>query len=145
VVLTPTPAAINENDTTTVAGSFTDPGTLDTHTVDIAWGDGSPDTVLHLDANVLTFSASHQYLDNPAGQAHGGAFAVSAVVTDKDGDSGGGGTSVVVNNVAPVVTSLTGPSPARACGGRPCPSAGPSPTPARWTRTPRPSTGAIPA
>jgi hypothetical protein len=111
VTLTPAPATISENDTTTVSGTFTDPGTLDGHTVDIAWGDGSPDTILHLGANVLTFSASHQYLDNPAGQAHGGTFAVSAVVTDKDGDSGTGGTSVVVNNVAPVVTSLTGPTP----------------------------------
>ncbi len=111
VVLTPTPAAINENDSTTVNGSFTDPGTLDTHTVDISWGDGSADTTLSLAAGVLTFSASHQYLDNPAGQAHGGSFAVSATVTDKDGDSGSGGTSVVVNNVAPVVTSLTGPTP----------------------------------
>jgi hypothetical protein len=111
VVLTPTPATINENDSTTVSGSFTDPGTLDTHTVDIAWGDGSADTILSLGANVLTFSASHQYLDNPAGQAHGGSFPISAVVTDKDGDSGSGSTSVVVNNVAPVVTSLTGPNP----------------------------------
>jgi hypothetical protein len=111
VALTPSPAVINENDTTTVSGGFTDPGTLDTHTVDLSWGDGSTDTVLNLSAGVLTFSASHQYLDNPAGQAHGGSFAVSAVVTDKDGDSGSGTTSVVVNNVAPANVALT-PSPA---------------------------------
>jgi Ca2+-binding RTX toxin-like protein len=111
VTLTPSPATINENDSTTVSGSFTDPGTLDAHTVDIVWGDGSADTILNLSAGVLTFSAGHQYLDNPSGQAHGGSFAIAAVVTDKDGDSGGGGSSVVVNNVAPVVTSLTGPDP----------------------------------
>ncbi len=111
VTLTPSPAAINENDSTTVNGSFTDPGTLDSHTVLIKWGDGSADTTLNLAAGVLTFSASHQYLDNPAGQAHGGAFGVSATVTDKDGDSGSGGTSVVVHNVAPTVTALTGPTP----------------------------------
>jgi hypothetical protein len=111
VVLTPSPATINENDTTTVSGSFADPGTLDTHTVDLNWGDGSADTVLNLAAGVLTFSASHQYLDNPAGQAHGGSFAVTAVVTDKDGDSGSGSTSVVVNNLAPADVTLS-PSPA---------------------------------
>ncbi|MBI4334498.1 MAG: hypothetical protein HY673_24850, partial [Chloroflexi bacterium] len=55
VALTASPAAINENDSTTVSGSFTDPGTLDTHTVAIDWGDGSPVTTLNLAANVLTF------------------------------------------------------------------------------------------
>jgi Ca2+-binding RTX toxin-like protein len=118
VVLTPSPATINENDSTTVSGSFTDPGTLDTHTVDLSWGDGSPDTILNLGAGVLSFSASHQYLDNPAGQPSGGSFAISAVVTDKDGDSGSGSTSVVVNNVAPVITSLTGPNPSPAVRGQ---------------------------
>src|SRR5205085_2609836 len=111
VTLTPSPSAINENDSTTVSGSFTDAGTQDTHTVDIAWGDGSADTVLNLGAGVLTFSASHQYLDNPAGQAQGGSFTITATVTDKDGDSGSGSSSVVVNNVAPVITSLPGPNP----------------------------------
>ena len=32
----------------TLTGSFTDPGTLDTHTVVINWGDGSPNTILTL-------------------------------------------------------------------------------------------------
>src|SRR5205807_649380 len=100
VVVRAVAGAISENDTTTVSGSFTDPGTLDTHTVVIAWGDGSPDTILNLSAGVLTFSAGHQFLDNAAGQPHG-SFAISAVVTDKDGDSGPGATSVTVNNVAP--------------------------------------------
>ena len=60
---------------------------------------------------VLTFGASHQYLDNPAGQAHGGSFGITATVTDKDGDSGTGSTSVDVENVAPANVVLT-PSPA---------------------------------
>src|SRR5262249_22527273 len=70
-----------------------------------------PDTTLNLGAGVLTFSASHPYLDNPAGHAHGGSFSVTAVVTDKDGDSGSGGTTVDVENVAPTITALTGPDP----------------------------------
>ncbi|TMQ31844.1 MAG: hypothetical protein E6K70_21825 [Planctomycetota bacterium] len=90
-------AAINENDSTSLSGSFTDPGTLDTHTVLIHWGDGSADTTLNLAAGILSFSTSHQYLDNPAG----GTYAITATSTDKDGASGSGGTSVTVNNVAP--------------------------------------------
>src|SRR5262249_15619640 len=110
VVLSAGPAAIDENGTTTVSGSFADPGTQDTHTVVIRWGDGSPDTTLNLGAGVLPFSATHQYLDNPTGQAHG-AFQVTATVTDKDGDSGAGNTDIVVNNVAPSGVTLT-PAPA---------------------------------
>src|SRR5439155_433901 len=57
-------AAINEEDTATLNGSFTDPGVLDTHTVVINWGDGSPSTTLNLAANVLNFSANHPYQNN---------------------------------------------------------------------------------
>src|SRR6201999_2225773 len=40
-----TAGTINENGSTTLNGSFTDPGTLDTHVVTINWGDGSTQTV----------------------------------------------------------------------------------------------------
>jgi len=109
VVLTPTAAILDENGTTTINGTFTDPGTQDTHTVTINWGDGSPNTVLNRAAGVLTFSASHQYLDNPSGDAHG-TFTITATVTDKDGESGSGTTSIQVDNVAPTITSLTPPA-----------------------------------
>src|SRR5439155_21472098 len=97
VQLSLSPATINENDSTSLSGSFTDPGTLDTHTVLIHWGDGSADTTLNLAAGILSFSTSHQYLDNPAG----GTYAITATSTDKDGASGSGGTSVTANNVTP--------------------------------------------
>ncbi len=97
--------AINENDMATLTGSFTDPGTLDTHTVVIHWGDGSADSTLNLAAHVLTFSATHQYLDNPASPAT--TFAISATVTDKDGASGLGSTTVAVANVAPSHLALS--------------------------------------
>src|SRR5207237_2525096 len=70
---------------------------LDTHTVVINWGDNSSSTV-NLAAGVLSFSGvSHQYLDESAG----GSYAVTATVSDDDGASGSGSTSVTVNNVAP--------------------------------------------
>src|SRR5262249_56780354 len=107
--LTPDPAALDENGTTTVTGAFTDPGVLDTHTVVIRWGDGSPDTTLNLAAGVLTFSTGHRYLDdNPSGSPVD-VNTVTVTVTDKDGDSGTGAAAVTVNNVAPVITGVTGP------------------------------------
>jgi hypothetical protein len=95
---------INENASVGLSGRFTDPGILDTHTVVISWGDGSANTTLNLGAGVLSFGGvSHQYLDNPAGRPNG-SFPISVMVTDKDGDSGSGSTSVQVNNVAPTLT-----------------------------------------
>src|SRR5262249_35542435 len=104
VPLTATPATIDENGTTALTGTFTDPGTQDTHTVVINWGDGSADTTLTLGAGVLTFSATHQYLDNRPGDA---PYAVTATVTDKDGAANSGGTEVTVKNVAPAGVTLS--------------------------------------
>jgi len=105
IQLTLSQATINENDSTTLSGSFSDPGILDTHTVVINWGDGSSNTTLTLAADVLTFGGvSHQYLDNPAS---GSSYAVSVTVTDKDNGSGTGSTNVTVNNVAPANVQLS--------------------------------------
>ncbi len=87
-------ATIDEGDSTTLSGSFVDPGVLDTHTVQIEWGDGSTPTTLELAAGVTSIPATtHQYLDNPSGQPNG-SFPISVTVLDKDGDSGSvlGGT-----------------------------------------------------
>jgi hypothetical protein len=74
-------ASINEGDTVNLTGSFTDPGILDTHTVVIHWGEGEDSTTLNLPAGVLTFSASHQYLNDPP---PGGEFLVNVFVDDND-------------------------------------------------------------
>jgi len=108
VTLNATPAVINENSSTTVSGTFTDPGILDSHTVVVTWGDSSPNTSLNLAANVLSFSATHQYLDNKPGNA---AYTVSATVTDKDSASGSGSTTVTVNNVAPAGLTISATPP----------------------------------
>ena len=104
VSMTAIPDPINENEMTTVSGSFSDPGSQDSHTVVIDWGDGSTDTMLSLDIGVLTFSAGHQYWDNRPGDV---PYAISATVTDKDGDSGDGSTSVTVQNVAPANVTVS--------------------------------------
>jgi PKD repeat protein len=77
-----------------VSATFTDPGTLDTHTATIDWGDGTAvDTV---DPATSPVAGSHVYADN-------GDYTVTVTVTDDDGDSGSDTLTVTVNNVAPTV------------------------------------------
>ncbi len=104
-----TPGTINENDTATLTGSFTDPGTLDGHTVVISWGDGSANTTLTLAPGVLTYSTTHQYKDDNPTATSTDVNTITVTVTDKDGAPGSNGTTITVNNLAPVVTSVTGP------------------------------------
>ncbi len=107
---------INENDSITLSATISDPGTLDSHTAVIDWGDGSPTTGLSLAAGVLTFSASHQYLDDNPTATPSDNYPITATVTDKDGASGSAGTSLTVNNLAPVVGAVTGPASPLALG-----------------------------
>src|SRR5262249_39241068 len=98
---------INENGTTTLSGTFSDPEAPDTHTVVITWGPGEGSTTLSLGAGVSSFTATHQYLDdNPTGTASD-AYPIAVTVADNHGASGAASTTITVNNVAPVVTSLT--------------------------------------
>src|SRR5262245_66166588 len=83
-----------------------DTGLPDIHTVTITWGDGSPQTVLALSAGAFTFSADHQYLDNLPGNA---AYTIGVTVTNQAGSAGTGCTSLIVNNVAPSLGSISGP------------------------------------
>jgi hypothetical protein len=109
VSATPSPATINEGGTTTVGGSFVDPGTQDTHKVTVTWGDGTPNTVVDLAAGVLTFGGlTHTYVDdNPTGTTSD-AYSISVTVKDDDNGTGSGTSSVTVNNVAPTITGFTG-------------------------------------
>src|SRR5207245_8549279 len=93
VQLTLSPATISENGSTSLGGSFSDPGTLDTRTMVINWGDGSASTTVSLAAGALSFSGvRHQYLST-------GNYTVSVTVTDKDGGSGQASSRDTDNNV----------------------------------------------
>ncbi|HEV8636751.1 MAG TPA: DUF4082 domain-containing protein, partial [Chloroflexota bacterium] len=102
--------SIGEGDTVTLSGHFVDPGAADTHTLVIDWGDGSPTATLTLAAGVLTYSATHQYLDdNPTGTfSDGGAVTVTA--TDKDGGAVSGAVAMTLFNEPPVVGTITAPT-----------------------------------
>src|SRR5207248_1651263 len=112
------PAAINENDALTLTGTFHDPGTLDTHIIVIGWGAGEGTTtlttadaaVVYLGGGNWSFSATHQYLDdNPTGTVSD-TYTISVSVTDDDTGAGTASTSAEVKDVAPIVTSLSGPA-----------------------------------
>jgi len=79
---------VNEGDTVNFSGSFTDPGSADTHTVEWDFGDSSL-------ANG-TLTPSHVYADN-------GVYTVTLTVTDDEGVPGSNTFTVTVNNVAPTV------------------------------------------
>ena len=102
---------VNEGDTITLVGQFTDPDAESSYTVSIDWGDGSTPTPLsELDAQIVqsaapglyTFSAAHQYSHAPAGEQTGGSYAIEVSVSDSV-NTASAGTSIVVNNISPAV------------------------------------------
>lgn len=97
---------IDENGFATVSGAVGDPDSLDSHIVVITWGPGEGSTTLTLGPGVATFSASHQYMDDDPTSSVSDVYPISVTVTDNHGATGGASTSVTVDNVAPVVTSL---------------------------------------
>ena len=105
-------AVINEDGSVTVSGSFTDVGTLDTHTVLIDWGNGetSSAAVVVQGNGSGTFTAMHQYLDDNPTATSSNPYTITATVTDDDGGVSSSSTvGITVNNVAPTVGAITAP------------------------------------
>ncbi len=90
-------ATINEGDTYTANGSFTDSDSTSwTATVD--YGDGSGTQTLTLSGT--NFSLNHVYQDN-------GTYTMTVNVTDNQGATGTETATITVNNVAPTVGTIT--------------------------------------
>ena len=77
---------VDEGTALSFAGSFTDPSSLDTHT--LAWDLGDGTTASD------TLTLTHTYADN-------GSYRVTLTITDDDGGSGMDTLIVMVNNVSP--------------------------------------------
>jgi VCBS repeat-containing protein len=100
---------IDENGVTTLTGKIVDPGTLDTFTLDVNWGDPlSPKNVEQYTfiSGTTAFSLTHQYLDdNPTGTSVD-TYTIELAVEDDDRGTGRASTQVIVPNVAPTLTDL---------------------------------------
>ncbi|MFH7242490.1 MAG: cadherin-like domain-containing protein [Spirulina sp.] len=98
-------ATINEGDTFTLTGIFSDPDLGDTFTVTINWGDGTPAVVLsngdvtNLGNGNYRFTTSHTYLADSGA----GAFSISAIVRDSANLTVSDTLSLPVANVAPSI------------------------------------------
>lgn len=93
---------IDENGIATITGLFTDVGLLDTHQVEVNWGDGTT-SLATVDAAARTFTAERLYLDDdPTGTASD-IYTVGVTVSDDDLGVTTAATTVTVNNVAPMV------------------------------------------
>ncbi|HSR34278.1 MAG TPA: PKD domain-containing protein, partial [Anaerolineae bacterium] len=80
-----------------VAGSFTDPGTADTHTATMDWGDGTSDDLGDV---VNAVSAAHVY-------ATPGEYTIALVVTDDDGGVGTATAQIKVVDGAGAIQEVT--------------------------------------
>ncbi len=88
---------INEGDTYSATGSFTDPDST-SWTGAVDYGDSSGSHSLTLSG--MNFSLSHVYKDN-------GTYTVTVSVTDNQGATGTSTAQVTVNNVAPTPGAIT--------------------------------------
>ncbi|CAN5498558.1 hypothetical protein BH10PLA1_BH10PLA1_01850 [soil metagenome] len=94
-------ASINEGDTYTSSGSFSDIN-AGPWTATVNYGDGSGVQALTLDQNAKTFSLSHLYKDN-------GSNTVTVVLTNTaTSQSNSNSASVVTANVKPTITIIAG-------------------------------------
>ncbi|TME27828.1 MAG: hypothetical protein E6I66_13155, partial [Chloroflexi bacterium] len=90
----------SEGGSSALALTFADVDALDTHTVSVAWGDGSTSDPTVLSAGVTGFEASHVYADT-------GTYSVVLTLADSAGHTVTANASVSPTNVPPVVGSLS--------------------------------------
>lgn len=96
------PATVNEGSSLTVSGRFTDPGELDSHTLVVSWGDGTPDSTVSFAAGASSsFSLSHPYPDDDPTLTPSDKLSVTVRLTDNDGGRATSANPVTVANVAP--------------------------------------------
>ena len=102
-------ASVNESDSVSITGFFTDMGLEDSHTVTIDWGDSGPTTTLTTEGpnpagSTLSdlgdgrwgYSATNQYRNN-------GEYTVTALIVDDDTGEASTSVTVLVENQGPTI------------------------------------------
>ena len=85
--------SVNEGQTLSLSGSYTDVGTLDTHFALINWGDGSP--VQNVGQSGGNIAASHVYAD-------AGFYTVTVTLKDDDGGQDVETTTTVISGITQI-------------------------------------------
>jgi hypothetical protein len=91
---------VRPGDKVEVAGKFSDPGVLDTHTVTFDWGDGSS-TTSSTDAGITEVSGSHSY-------AKAGDYVIVVTLSDDDGGTSKASMPVVVKSPSASTDAIKG-------------------------------------
>ena len=97
--LTLSPSPVVDHQELTVSGAFTDPGTTETFTLKVVWGDGTPSTDVSL-GTAKSFSATHTY-------SAAGPVTITATVTDANGGNGSATANLVVGSSNHAPSNLT--------------------------------------
>jgi hypothetical protein len=103
-------ASIAEGGTAVLTGSLTDAGLADWHTLQVNWGDGTPNSTITLGSGVRNFVLSHLYVDDNPTATSVDTNTITVIAIDKDAGQGSGTTSMTVSNLTPTVTMVSGPA-----------------------------------
>ena len=93
---------VDEGELVIFNASFSDPGILDSHTIQWDFGDGSEvisETIDSSELGTYTLTQTHTYKDD-------GVYTATLTIIDKDGATTNNTMIVTVNNVAPVITYI---------------------------------------
>lgn len=97
VMITP---SVTQGDSATLSGTITDPGTQDSFTLVVAWGDSSPQTYSFA-AGTTSFSVMHQYVNDVPNGLSSATFPIGLTLKDDDGGTATASTSITVVNPNP--------------------------------------------
>ncbi len=112
--LTLSSAAIQEDGSVTLSGTFTDPGVQDSHTVLIDWGGGAAGQWDEGSITITTgssdgqgsFTATHRYLDDNPTLTGSDTYTITVTVMDDDGGVASNTVTLSVDNDAPQLAAL---------------------------------------
>ena len=91
---------VDEGSPANLVGIFKEPGSLDTHTASVDWGDGDVDTY---DSGDVIYGPGGGQITGSHAYGDDGVYTVTLTVTDDEGESDVCWLTVTVLNVAPVV------------------------------------------